>query len=152
MLLFSSCLAINVFPFILYFRLAEILVGDDEQQPFKTYSGLEEGAKTLQKEVVCLKDQLNATMHNQSFLRSALESDIEKLQSVMYTGSKQLLLHSEVMYFFVTLLFCLYFFIQKLPFTLRFAHCHKPMWELFIAALNLIWQNGCEFAVPFIVT
>lgn len=76
-------------------RLAEILVGDDEQQPFKTYSGLEEGAKTLQKEVVCLKDQLNATMHNQSFLRSALESDIEKLQSVMYTGSKQLLLHSE---------------------------------------------------------
>ncbi|XP_078287911.1 HAUS augmin-like complex subunit 3 [Rhinoraja longicauda] len=76
-------------------RLAEILVRDDKQLPFKTYSGLEEEAKKLQKEVVCLKDQLAATMHKQSFLRSALESDIEKLQSVVYTGSKQLLLHSE---------------------------------------------------------
>ncbi|XP_062905644.1 HAUS augmin-like complex subunit 3 [Mobula hypostoma] len=76
-------------------RLSEILVGSKNQQLFKTYSGLEEEAKSLQQEIAHLKDQLKETMCQQSYLRSALESDIEKLQSVMYSGSKELLLHCE---------------------------------------------------------
>ncbi|XP_051876567.1 HAUS augmin-like complex subunit 3 [Pristis pectinata] len=38
-------------------RLSEMFVGDNKQQLFKTYSGLEEEAKNLQQELAYLKDQ-----------------------------------------------------------------------------------------------
>ncbi|XP_067838509.1 HAUS augmin-like complex subunit 3 [Heptranchias perlo] len=76
-------------------RLCRIFDRDNKQQLFRTYSGLEQEARNLQQEDISLKDQLGTTMREQSYLRSALETDIEKLQGVMYSGSKQLLLRCE---------------------------------------------------------
>ncbi|XP_078071320.1 HAUS augmin-like complex subunit 3 isoform X3 [Mustelus asterias] len=76
-------------------RLCQIFDVDDKQQLFRNYNSLEEEARNLQQEIISLKDQLGATRHEQSCLWSALESDIERLRSVMYSGSGKLLLHTE---------------------------------------------------------
>ncbi|XP_060698704.1 HAUS augmin-like complex subunit 3 [Hemiscyllium ocellatum] len=76
-------------------RLCQMFDVNNKQQLFRTYSGLEQEAKNLQQEVISLKDQLGTTQREHSYLWSALESDIERLRSVMYSGSMQLLLHCE---------------------------------------------------------
>ncbi|XP_048383515.1 HAUS augmin-like complex subunit 3 [Stegostoma tigrinum] len=77
-------------------RLCQIFdVDNKQQQLFRTFSGLEQEVRNLQKEVISFKEQLGTTQREHSNLWSALESDIERLQSVMYSSSKQLLLHCE---------------------------------------------------------
>uniref|UniRef100_UPI00398EFB25 HAUS augmin-like complex subunit 3 n=1 Tax=Pristiophorus japonicus TaxID=55135 RepID=UPI00398EFB25 len=76
-------------------RLYQIFDVDDKQQLFRTYNGLEQEAIYLQQEVISLNEQLATAMREQAYLGSALECDIERLRSVMYSGSKQLLLCCE---------------------------------------------------------
>ncbi|GCC34296.1 hypothetical protein chiPu_0012769, partial [Chiloscyllium punctatum] len=76
-------------------RLCQMFDVNNKQQLFRTYSGLEQEVKNLQQEVISFKDQLGTTQREHSYLWSALESDIERLRSVMYSGSMQLLLHCE---------------------------------------------------------
>ncbi|XP_007903424.1 HAUS augmin-like complex subunit 3 [Callorhinchus milii] len=76
-------------------RLCQILDGDNREQLFRTYDHLEEQGKMLQNEAASLRYQLEKNRSDESYLRSSLESDIERLRCVMYSGPKQLLLHSE---------------------------------------------------------
>lgn len=114
LLLFSCCLAITIhdpiwwvvilktakwtfFSLILYFRLYQLLEGDNKKKEvFITHEHLEEVAEKLKQDLSLIQDQLEISTQEQFFFLSKLNNDVDMLCDALYHGGNQLLLCDQV--------------------------------------------------------